>query len=308
MAVSLFAAVVMVVGKVSAYWLTGSAAIFSDAAEALVHGVATGAAAFALWYAEQPEDQHHPYGHGKIVYFSVGIEGALILVAGLVAIVVGGWSLATSLGGRPRLVALGSGLVITGALAFFNLGLGLALLWVGRRHESLVLVANGKHVLSDMWIGLGAVFGVGLAWLSGWHWVDGLAGIVVGLVLLVSASAILRSAYAGLMDRADLDRDRALRSALEAAREEGLIEDFHGLRHRRSNDRLWIDVHLLVPPELNVREAHLRASRVERRLARAADSGTLSVDVTSHIEPAGVPHPDAVSAEVLLPESRARKG
>lgn len=280
MGLSLAASVLMLGGKLGAYGLTSSAAILSDAFESIVHAFATGLAAFSLWYADQPANRRYPYGHGKIVYFSAGFEGALILAAA-VAVIHTSVDLWLE-GGRVQ--RLGWGLAITAGLGLINLCLGLFLVRVGKRQESLVLVANGRHVLSDMWTSLGAVGGLGLVWLTGLNWIDPLAGVLIGLQILYSAATLLKGAFFGLMDRADPAMTRELVKALDAAvREHGLV-GYHELRHRHSNDQVWVEVHLLVPGSMTTELAHRVASATERSLREALPRN--AVWVTSHVEPA----------------------
>ena len=163
MLVSLAVSFLMLAGKVTAYMLTGSAAIFSDAAESVVHILATSFVAYSLWYAIKPADERHPYGHGKMAYISTGFEGGLILLASVTILA----SAVAALVRGPELRDLETGLLLIGGAACINLALGLYLIWTGRRHHSLVLVSNGRHVLSDMWTSTGVIVGVGLVWLTG---------------------------------------------------------------------------------------------------------------------------------------------
>ncbi|MCA9672302.1 MAG: cation transporter [Myxococcales bacterium] len=279
--ISLSASLLMLGGKVTAYTLTSSAAMFSDAAESLVHGVATGLAAYALWYAAQPDDAGHPYGHGKIAYLSAGFEGALIMAAAAVTL----YQSTLSWIEKPPLRNLGWGLAIGGGLGLINLALGLALVRQGRRLDSIVLVANGKHVLSDMWTSLGVVVGVAIAWLSGQRWIDPLTGILVALRIAFEGVGLLRQAYRGLMDAADPEHSKRVVASLEQAVADGKIRAFHQLRQRRVNDVIWVEVHLLVDGELTVEVAHQRATAVEQQIRSAL--GNLDARITSHIEPQG---------------------
>lgn len=291
MRASLGIAVLMLVGKGWAYALTGSTAILSDALESVVHLGATGMAAFSLWYARQPADKKHPYGHGKIAYFSSGIEGALILVAA-VAIV---WEASAALIEGPQLTNLGVGLAITAALGLVNLGLGLALVRTGRRTNALVLVANGHHVLTDMWTSLGVLIGVGLVWLTGLTWLDPLVALVMGLNIAWTSVRLMREAGRGLMDTADADETAHVLQVLQEAPE---IDGFHHVRHRRVNDRVFLEQHLLFADDLTLHEAHRRSCVVEAR--QRALFPESRVQITSHLEPLshehgeGVPH-DAVA-------------
>ncbi len=291
MLVSLATAVVMLAGKVTAYLVTHSAAIFSDAAESVVHGVATGLAAFSLWYASRPADVAHPYGHGRIVYFSAGFEGALVAATALLVL----WS-----GGRGLLFGvevtnLAFGLAVSGGLAVINLVLGTALVRIGRRHNALVLVANGKHVLSDVLTTLAAIVGVGLVMLTGHTFFDPLAALVIGVLILVSGLRLLREAIGGLMDEVDPQVIDQLAAELQRHKDAGHIADFHQLRCRHMNDQLWVDLHVLIPGNVSTREAHVRVTRLEEALHALPLPDDLHV--ISHIEPAdhAAAHPEGHS-------------
>ena len=293
MAASLGVAVLMLVGKLSAFYITGSTAILSDALESVIHLFATGIAAVSLWYAAQPPDPAHPYGHGKIAYFSSAFEGLLIAVAAVGIIVASVEALLTG----PELQRLGVGLLITAALAAVNAVLGLALIRVGKRHNALVLVANGQHVLTDMWTSLGVLVGVGLVWWTGVLWLDPVVALLVGANIIWTAVRLMRQAYEGLMEKADAEETGRIVEQLDAATREGRLSGWHQLRHRRVNDQVWVEVHLLFPPHLSLTEAHARATAIETDLgALFPQDGVL---VTSHLEPDTHehPHPDPAEPE-----------
>ncbi|MBI4718000.1 MAG: cation transporter [Planctomycetes bacterium] len=280
MTISLSSSFVILAGKLTAYALTHSAALFSDAAESVVHLAATGFATYSLWYASRPADAKHPYGHGRIAYLSAGFEGALVFAAALTVIYSG----ITALIRGPELQRLETGLVLAGAVAVVNLGVGLMLILIGRRHHAFILVANGKHVLTDVWTTAAAIVGLTLVVTTGLQWIDSVAAIVLGTVILGSGASLIRRALAGLMDEVDEALSQRFAEVLGQAVREGLIHDFHHLRCRQANDQIWLDVHLLVPGELQTVEAHARATKVEQRL-ESAFSGQ-RVWVTSHVEPA----------------------
>ncbi len=293
MTASLVVAVIMLVGKLAAYALTGSAAIFSDAIESVVHLFATAVAGFSLWYAAQPPDASHPYGHGKIAYFSSGLEGAFILVAA-VAI---GYQAITDLIAGPELQNLGAGLLITGGLGLVNLVLGLGLIRVGRRTNALVLVSNGYHVLTDMWTSLGVLVGVGLVVVTGIEWLDPVVALLLGANIVWTSGRLMRDAYGGLMERADESETDKVVGLLAAAEGEGLIEGHHHVRHRRVNDQVWLEQHLLLPDDLRLDEAHERASLVEAR--QRALFPESRVQITSHLEPSSHVHPEGVPHDAV---------
>jgi cation diffusion facilitator family transporter len=279
MRASLLVAVLMLVGKLTAYLITGSTAILSDAAESVVHILATAIAAMSLWYARQPADRQHPYGHGKIAHFSAGFEGALILTAALYIVFEGVQALIVG----PELRSLDVGLAITAALALINLALGLTLVHVGRTHNLLVLVANGQHVLTDMWTSIAVVIGVGIVWFTGILWLDPAIAIAAGLNIMWTAIGLIRRALAGLFDAADPESTRRILECLDRAKAEGLIADYHQLRHRAADALRWVEVHMLVDGAMSIDEAHRRVTQVEESI-NALFPGT--VHLTTHIEPA----------------------
>lgn len=281
---SLAIAVLMLGGKVAAFYMTGSTAILSDALESVVHIFATGIAAFGLWYAAQPADPEHPYGHGKIAYFASAIEGALILAAAVAIIFVAVQSLIAG----PELQQLGSGLIIIGSLAAVNAVLGVILVRVGRKYNALILVANGQHVLTDMWTSLGVIVGVGLVWITDLVWLDPIVAMVVGVNILWTSGRLIRESYHGLMERADAGQTARIAEVLSEAQRSEAIVGWHHLRHRRVNDQVWIEVHLLFPSGLTITEAHGRATSVEAAVRELFPGDEVSV--TSHLEPESHDH------------------
>lgn len=279
MGLSLAVSFVMLVGKLTAYFLTGSAAIFSDAAESVVHLLATAFVGFSLWYAFQPPDAGHPYGHGKIAYFSSGLEGLLIIVAA-VAIV---FTAVEDLILGATLARLDVGLLLLAVLTTINLALGLYVLRVGRRHNNLVLISNGQHVLTDVWTSVGVLIGIGLVWMTNVLWLDPLVAILVAFNIMWTGFRLMRQSVAGLMERADDAQTSIFFQTLEKMREEGIISNFHQLRHRRVHDHVWVEYHLLFPDDLSITEAHDRSHLVEESVVRLFPED--EVFVTAHLEP-----------------------
>jgi cation diffusion facilitator family transporter len=279
MGLSLAVSFLMLVGKLAATAITGSTAIFSDAAESVIHLFATGFAAFSLWYAATPPDSDHPYGHGKISYFASAVEGTLILIA---ALVIGGMA-ARDLVAGPDLRRLDLGLALIGGLTLVNLALGWYLIRTGRRTNSLVLESNGQHVMTDMWTSLGVIVGVGLVWLTGIRWLDPVVGLLVAVNILWTATSLLRRSVYGLMDEADPDATLALLDELTEAKADGTIAGYHQVRHRRSGDQVWVEYHLMFPGDMSIREAHARSHAVEDRVDGLFPDD--EVHVTAHLEP-----------------------
>ena len=262
--------------KMFAYWLTGSVAILSDAAESVVHVVAVSFAAYSLWLSQKPADRSHHYGHDKIAFFSAGFEGAMIVLAAFYIIYV---SIHKWLGGL-RLENLGSGTLLTLAAAIINALLGGYLLWVGRKHKSLILEANGKHVLTDCWTSLGVIVGLSLTLLTGRLYFDPIFAIFVALNILWTGGNLIRRSIGGLMDEVDFaTQARILAILREMCATVGV--QFHGLRHRNAGNTIWVEVHLLFPEAMSLKSAHELATRIEEKIEGELGS---RAEVITHLE------------------------
>lgn len=264
--------------KFGVFWWTRSAVVLGDAMESIVNIVAAVVASVSTWYAARPADEDHPYGHGKVEFVAVGIEGALIVIAALSIIAES----------SRRLVA-GTDLVQNAAWGVGALGganlcvltLALFVWWQGRKLRSPTLVADGKHLMTDFITTAAAMTGLGLVWLTGRWWVDSVSGIAIGLLILIAGGALLVESFGGLMDRADPQTDQAIRELLDHAVAGGEILSYHKVRHRRVGSFHWVDMHLQLPAQMTVAAAHEVASRVERRI----EDRLGRAKATAHIEP-----------------------
>jgi cation diffusion facilitator family transporter len=279
MGASLGVAVLMLVGKLAAFHITGSAAILSDAAESVVHIAATGVAGLSLWYAHRAADDTHPYGHGKVAYFSAGFEGAMIFSAAAYIY----YSSVRALIAGPQLQHLGVGIVITAALCLVNLALGSFLVYTGKKHNAVILVANGKHVLTDMWTSAGVVIGVLIVNVTDILWIDPVCAILVATNIVFEAVRLMMRSFSGLLDEADPVRAALILKTLQDAVHEGRISGFHQLKHREANDVIWVDVHMLVPSRMTTDKAHQIVTEVESAIESLFEK--YNVHVTTHIEP-----------------------
>ena len=276
MTLSLLIGLLMFAIKVGAYILTGSAAILSDAAESVVHVAAVSFAFYSLRLSYRPADEGHLYGHAKIGFFSAGFEGAMIILAALYIIFAAIQKWVVGL----ELENLGLGTILTVLAMVINGVLGWYLIWTGKRRKSIILTANGKHVLTDCWTSLGVIIGLCLALLTGWLPWDPIAAIIVATNILVSGIGLIRQSIGGLMDIADpqihqqivelLDRETATHGVA-----------YHGLRHRDLGDAYWVEIHLLFPQSTPIATAHRIATSIEN--AVAASLGLRSY-VTTHLE------------------------
>ncbi|HEY6952274.1 MAG TPA: cation diffusion facilitator family transporter [Bacteroidota bacterium] len=274
---SLIVGFVMLAGKSYAYFITGSAAILSDAAESVVHVVAVSFAAFSLWLSMRPADESHPYGHEKISFFSAGTEGAMIVLAAVYIIyaAINKW-----LHGL-QIENLGEGTLFTAAATLINAILGGYLVWQGKKHGSLILVANGKHVLTDSWTSLGVIVGLVLVIITGWLPFDPILAILVALNILWSGGKLIRQSVGGLMDERDPKLEQYLRRALnEETSRRGL--DYHQFRSRNTGTSVWVDLHLLFPKDTTIESAHWQATEIEGAIK--AKMG-VPIIFTTHLEP-----------------------
>jgi cation diffusion facilitator family transporter len=273
---SIFAAILTVGLKFLAYRLTGSVGLLSDAVESVVNVVAASTALFALWYAAQPADRSHPYGHEKIEFFSSGIEGGLIIVAaGAIALAA-----IDRLHHPAPLQSIGLGAVVAGVASAINLGVARVLLATAKRVDSIVLEADGHHLMSDVWTSAGVVAGLGLAVWTGLSWLDPLLALLVAVNIVRIGASLVRRSFDGLMDRALTDKElHHIRGAIEATLAPGMT--YHALRTRRAGTRRFADYHLLVPGDMLVARAH----DIEMEIERAIGEAVAGIEVTSHIEP-----------------------
>jgi cation diffusion facilitator family transporter len=279
---SIGAAIIALTLKFGAYFLTDSVGLLSDAVETLVNLVAAMTALFALWYSTQPVDRSHNYGHQKIEFFSAAIEGALILVA---AGTIVWYSLQRLIDPRP-IESAGIGLFIALIATGVNLVLAVAMLRVARRHESVVLEADGRHLMTDVWTTVGVIAALIVASVTGWDWIDPVVGLLVAANIIRIGFQLLRSSFDGLMDRAlPDDQEHQIRLAIEQTIP--AVVTYHALRTRRAGSHRVVDLHLLVPGVERVRDAHLLAKRIEDAI-EAVYPGTETV---IHIEP--VEDPDS---------------
>jgi cation diffusion facilitator family transporter len=244
--------------KFYAFYITRSAAIFSDALESIINVVASAFAIASVVIASRPPDKNHPYGHGKIEFFSAGFEGGLIVVA------AGGifYSGVSQLIDPRVLPNLNTGLVLLVGVGVLNLLLGLHLVRVGRRTDSLTLIADGKHVLSDVYTTAGVLAGLLLVRISGWLWLDGLVACLVGIHILIVGAGLLRQSYRELMHTADPVALTALAELLIENRRDLWI-DIHQLRTWKSGNHTHVDMHLVLPRDLDLEAAHGEAKKME---------------------------------------------
>jgi cation diffusion facilitator family transporter len=287
---SIAAAILTLVLKFSAYALTGSVGLLSDAVESSANLVAALTALFALWYAARPIDRNHPYGHQKIEFFASGIEGILILVAaGSIA-----WYAFGRLLDPQPVDQVGLGLAITLVATLVNLAVARLLLQVAAERDSVVLAADGHHLMADVITSGGVIVGLIVVRLTGIEELDPLIALLVALNILRTGVGLVRTSVDGLLDRALPERDQQqIRSVIQS--ELGTGATFHALRTRKAGARRFVDFHLLLPGEYSVQHAHDVSQRVEQ----AVNSSMPGTETTVHIEP--IEEPASWEDSALVP-------
>jgi len=276
MRLSLAVGVLMLAGKLTAYYLTESSAIFSDAAESVVHVVVVAFAVFSLWLSARPAVPQFHYGYERITFFSAGFEGAMIVLAAasILYTTIEKWKHGLALEN------LGRGVLLIIAAGILNAVLGFYLLRIGKRNHSLILEADGRHVLTDSWTSFGVVAGLGLVMATGWKAFDPVVAFAIVANILWTGGRLLWRSFKGLLDYSDPKIGHRIRERLDAiCKELGL--EYHGVRFRATGYRQIIEIHLLFPDSMKLGEAHRLATTVEEQLALDLE---MPAEVTTHLE------------------------
>jgi len=273
---SIAAAIATILLKGTAWWLTGSVGLLSDALESFVNLAAAMMALWILTVVATPANDRHAHGHSKAEYFSSAFEGLLIVFAALSII----WAAVDRMWNLQPLESVGLGLAVSVVASIVNLLVARILLKVGREHQSIVLEADAHHLMTDVWTSVGVVVGVGLVWLTGWLWLDPLIAIAVALNIVWTGWQLMHRSAEGLMD-VSLPEERVaeIEAVMLPYREQGL--DFHALRTRQAGSRTFVSLHVLVPGEWTVQQGHDWAERIERDIRRTVPRA----HVLTHLEP-----------------------
>lgn len=273
---SIFVGTLVLAIKTLAWWLTGSVALLSDALESTVNVATAIAALIAIRVAARPADSSHPYGHHKAEFFSAVLEGVMIIIAALLI-------LREAYHGFLDPVALDmpvEGLLINGAATAINALWAWVLVTRGRANSSPALVADGRHLWTDVVTSAGVALGVLLAMITGWWVLDPIMAAVVAVNILWSGSKVVRESLSGLMDEAV--SDETLNTVREIiATEAGGAVEAHDLRTRHAGQATFIDFHLVVPGDTTVFDAHEICDRVEAALKKAVEGARITI----HVEP-----------------------
>ena len=278
---SVAAALATIALKAAAWYVTGSVGLLSDALESLINLAAALLALSMLRLAAAPPDEEHPYGRFKAEYFASGIEGALIVLA----------AASIAYAALPRLASPQPieapllGIALSAAATAINLGVGVLLIKVGRRLHSIALEADGHHLMTDVWTSVGVIAGVALVAATGWLILDPLIALAVAVHIIWIGAVLMRRSFAGLLDAAIPEAERAEIEKIFAEYRKRYGVEFHALLTRQAGARRFISFHLLVPDAWPVDRAHQLSEEIEERVRSLVPNAI----TFSHIEPISQP-------------------
>ncbi len=263
--------------KIVAFFVTGSTGALADSAESVVHLFAVIFVVYGYYLSLKPADDNHHYGHERIEFITVGVEGAIIIGAGItilyhaVMAMIYGVDISSLTTGIPLLIAA----------ALINLVLGTYLVRTGRKHDSVLAISNGKHTLTDVWTSGGVIISLALIYFTGWLWLDIIVSLLIAGYICYEAYKLLRYSVDGLMDARNEMVDKALKAVLKNELPGGILE-WHHLRHRTSGKTTWVELHTVFEDETSLVQAHEDATILERNLIDALRNDAV---VTIHMEP-----------------------
>ncbi|HEX7011063.1 MAG TPA: cation diffusion facilitator family transporter [Phycisphaeraceae bacterium] len=269
--------------KFGVFAITNSVAVLSDAMESIINVAAAAVMLYTIWYSNRPADSEHPYGHGKIEAMAVGLEGWLILIAGLVIGVEAIRRLIT--GTAPQ--ELNLGIWLLAGVGVLDAALAVYVWRAGRRYHNATLIADGKHLMTDVASTVGVLAGLGLVQWTGRAWVDPLVAIVMASLIFFASWRLLWESFHGLMDTSDPADEQAILEILDEEVAQGTIHGYHKVRHRHSGPFHWVDMHLQVDGSISVRQGHELASRIEHRIEQRLGRA----NATAHLEPSDATTP-----------------
>lgn len=275
---SLAVSFILTVAKFVAYYLTHSVAILSDAMESIINVVAGGFASYSIYLSGKPKDANHPYGHGKVEFFSIGFEGAMIFFAGVLILVK-----AVQYFISPKeLHEMSSGLWLLGSTTLANLLLGLYLIRSGRTLGSITLSGNGQHIMTDVYSSVGLIIALGIIHFTGWNWLDPAVSVLMGILILTKGYQLMRRSISGLMDETDMQVVDRVIALLSAERVPNWI-DIHNMRVQQYGNNYHIDCHITMPYYLSLTEAHDEMKRVEVLVNKGFEGS--EVEFFIHMDP-----------------------
>ncbi|MBB2145002.1 cation diffusion facilitator family transporter [Pedobacter sp. LMG 31464] len=275
--ISLCVSIILMLAKFVAYFLTNANAILTDAAESIVNVLASAFAFYSIYLSTLPKDKNHPYGHGKVEFFSAFVEGVLIGIAGIIIILKSSYDLI-----YPNEIGqLYDGAIIIGATGLVNLIVGFYLINTGKKNNSITLEADGKHLLTDSISSGGLVIGIILIQLTQIYWLDGIISIALGLYIIFNGYKLTRKSVGGLMDESNIELVKDIVVILQENREESWI-DVHNLRAQQYGADLHVDCHVTLPYYFDLNTVHHEISSIDKLINA---SGTHKTELFIHADP-----------------------
>ncbi|SFG79392.1 cation diffusion facilitator family transporter [Pedobacter insulae] len=275
--ISLCVSIILMLAKFVAYFLTHSNAILTDAAESIVNVLASAFAFYSIYLTTLPKDENHPYGHGKVEFFSAFVEGVLISVAGIIIILKSSYDLLYT----NEIGKLYDGAIIIGATGLINLIVGFYLISTGKKHHSITLEADGKHLLSDAITSGGLVLGIILIQLTQIYWLDGVISIAMGIYIIFNGYKLTRRSVGGLMDESNIELVKDIVKVLQDNRQDSWI-DVHNLRAQQYGADLHIDCHVTLPYYFDLNVVHQQISNIDQLINL---SGVYETELFIHADP-----------------------
>jgi cation diffusion facilitator family transporter len=275
--VALIMGVVVMCLKLAVFFITKSVAVLSDALESVINIIAAAVMLYSVWLSSRPADEDHPYGHGKIEFITLGFEGLMILLAGATIAYEAIQRLI-----HPAPIEAGLGFWLLLGVNVVNASLATYIYTRGKRYRSAVLIADAKHIYTDVASTVGVSIGLALVWVFKVDRLDPLMALILGGLILFTAWSLLKQGAGGLMDRNDAADQNAIVGILDSEVAEGAIASYHKIKHRHAGPFMWIDFHIQVDRNLNIADAHALGSRIERRI----EDHFGQAKATAHIEPA----------------------
>ena len=269
--------VLLMLIKFYAWYITKSNAILTDALESIINVVAGFFALFSVHYASKPKDLDHPYGHGKIEFFSAGIEGGLIFIAGISMVVKAGYGFFH----KTELEKIDWGLWLSVITAAVNFVMGRVLINHGRKSNSPTLIADGKHLISDTISTAGLIVGLLVIFLTGKFWIDNLLTVFLGSWIIFTGFKLVRESVGNLLDETDMEVvDNIIRVVSENRSEKWI--DMHNLRVLKHGAHLHIDCHITLPFYYSLEEAHEEVTKIENLIKKETEN---EVELFIHADP-----------------------
>lgn len=241
----------ILVGKFTAFYLTNSVGILTDAMESIVNVIAGLISLFSLYLSAKPKDRSHPFGHGKIELISASIEGILIMIAGILII----YEAIKRLFEPSMIEKLDIGIIIVALGGILNYLMGLYSIRMGRKYDSIALVAGGKHLQSDTYSTIGLVLGLLLLYFTKIAWIDSALALIFGSIIVITGIIILRKTVANLMDKADIQTLESMVKAISIHRKNDWI-DVHNAKTIKYGSQIYVDCDLTLPWYYNIAESH----------------------------------------------------